>query len=60
MSLPTREVLAAKGIYPPTQQLPQLEAKWVEIQNLKRDLREVLTPEADIALRNMAAGEHRG
>lgn len=58
MTVTVEEVLRAKSIEPGPGHLPRLEAKWANINQLKGDLSEVPTEDADIALRNIAGGDH--
>lgn len=58
MAITVREVLAAKGIHPSDAHLELIEKKWREIEQLKGDLGEVAIDDADIALKNIAGGDH--
>lgn len=60
MAVSVQEMLAAKGITPGPGHLEKLEAKWVEIQQLKEGLNTIDIDDADIALRNIPGGDHVG
>lgn len=60
MSLTIKEALAAKGISPTEEHLVKLEKKWDEFEALKGDLQEAALDDYDIALKNVAGGDHHG
>lgn len=58
MSFSVKDALAARGIRPSDEHLEKLEAKWEEIQGLKKNLDVVALDDADIAVRNIPGGDH--
>jgi hypothetical protein len=58
MSFSVKDALAARGIHPSAEHLEKLEAKWEEIQGLKKNLDTVALDDADIAVRNIPGGDH--
>ncbi|SIR31153.1 hypothetical protein SAMN05421641_13917 [Paracoccus thiocyanatus] len=60
MSLPIKDVLAAKGIKPSAEHLTKLEAKWKEFEALKGSLEGAHLDDYDISLKNIAGGDHHG
>lgn len=60
MALSVQDLLADKGIHPPADALPKLEAKWAEIKERKGTLSGVALDDADIAVRSIPGGDHVG
>lgn len=60
MSLPIKDMLAAKGIKPSSENLDSIEKKWKEFEDLKGSLEGAILDDADIALKNIAGGDHHG
>ena len=60
MSLPIKDVLAAKGIKTSADSLAKIEAKWAEFEKLKGTLQGATIDDYDIALKNIAGGDHHG
>lgn len=60
MSLPIKDVLAAKGIKTSADSLAKLEDKWKEFEELKGSLEGATVDDYDIALKNIAGGDHHG
>lgn len=58
MSFSVKDTLAERGIHPTPENLEKLEAKWEEIQGLKKNLDAVALDDADIAVRNIPGGDH--
>lgn len=58
MSFSVKDALAERGITPSPEHLQKLEAKWEEIQGLKKKLDVVPLDDADIAVRNIPGGDH--
>ena len=58
MSFSVKEALAERRINPFPEHLKKLEAKWEEIQGLKKNLNAVPLDDADIAVRNIPGGDH--
>lgn len=58
MSFSVKDTLAERGIHPSPKHLEKLEAKWEEIQGLKKNLDAVALDDADIAVRNIPGGDH--
>lgn len=58
MSFSVKDTLAERGIHPAPEHLEKLEAKWEEIQGLKKNLNVVALDDADIAVRNIPGGDH--
>lgn len=60
MKLDIKQLLAAKNIHPDEAHLKKLEQKWQETLQLKGDLTDINLDDADIALKNIAGGDHHG
>ncbi|MBI6630963.1 hypothetical protein [Pontibaca salina] len=60
MSLPIKDVLAAKGITTSGDSLAKLESKWKEFEDLKGSLEGAPLDDFDLALKNTAGGDHHG
>lgn len=58
MAITIAQILAAKGIHPTEEHLEKLEKKWLEIEQLKGDLDGIAIDDADLAIRNIAGGDH--
>lgn len=58
MSISVKDTLAAKGIHPSDEHLVKIEQKWKEYEQLKGDLEGIALDDADIALKNIAGGDH--
>ncbi|GAA5090567.1 hypothetical protein [Paenalcaligenes hermetiae] len=58
MTYSIKEALAAKGVYPTDEHLKKLEQKWQETLALKGDLAGVPLSDADLAIKNVAGGDH--
>ncbi|WP_041631853.1 hypothetical protein [Corynebacterium maris] len=58
MSFSVKDALVARDIHPSAEHLEKLEAKWKEIQGLKKNLDVVTLDDADIAVRNIPGGDH--
>ncbi|WP_311946072.1 hypothetical protein [Halomonas piscis] len=60
MSLTIKEALAAKGVSPTEENLVKLKKKWEEYEALKGNLQGAALDDYDIALKNVAGGDHHG
>lgn len=60
MTFDIKQLLAAKNIHPGEEHLKKLEQKWQETLQLKGDLSDINLDDADIALKNIAGGDHHG
>lgn len=58
MGFSVKDALATREIHPSPEHLEKLEAKWEEIQGLKKNLSVVALDDADIAVRNIPGGDH--
>ncbi len=60
MSLPIKDVLAARGLKTSGESLTKLEKKWKEFEDLKGSLKGATLDDYDISLKNIAGGDHHG
>ncbi|WP_413363406.1 hypothetical protein [Lysinibacillus sp. 3P01SB] len=58
MRLTVEQMLVSKGITPKEGHLEILEARWKEMSELRGDLDGIKIDDADIALKNIAGGDH--
>ena len=58
MKLTVEQMLVSKGIIPKKEHLEILEARWKEMSELRGNLDGIKLDDADIALKNIAGGDH--
>lgn len=58
MAINIEQVLNAKGIHPSKEHLVLIEKKWREMEELKGDLGGIAIDDADLAIKNIAGGDH--
>lgn len=58
MKLTVEQMLVSKGITPKEEHLEILEARWEEMSGLRGNLDGIKLDDADIALKNIAGGDH--
>ncbi|MGP6175316.1 hypothetical protein [Corynebacterium sp. A21] len=58
MSLFVKELLNSKNIHPSAEELKVLSARWEMLQRQRGDLAGINLADADIALKNIAGGDH--
>lgn len=58
MRLTVEKMLVSKGITPKEEHLEILEARWKEMSELRGNLDGIKINDADIALKNIAGGDH--
>lgn len=58
MRLTVEQMLVSKGITPKEEHLEILETRWKEMSELRGNLDGIKIDDADIALKNIAGGDH--
>ena len=58
MKLTVEQILVSKGITPKEEHLEILESRWKEMSELRGNLDGIKLDDADIALKNIAGGDH--
>lgn len=58
LSLTVEQLLVSKGISPKKEHLEILETRWKEMNELRGNLDGIKIDDADIALKNIAGGDH--
>ena len=58
MTLDIQQLLATKNIHPSQESIALLEKKWKETLELKGNLSGINIDDGDIALKNIAGGDH--
>ena len=58
MKLTVEQILVSKGITPKEEHLETLESRWEEMSELRGNLDGIKIDDADIALKNIAGGDH--
>lgn len=58
MKLTVEQLLSSKGITPKKEHLEMLETRWEAMNELRGNLDGIKINDADIALKNIAGGDH--